>query len=190
MRRTGIRADDGKQTVHSPAVPGYRLRHDGWTDARRKIFLTALSQTGCVRDACARAGMSNTSAYRLRARHQGFARAWERALKQAMPTIQQAAYERAVLGWDEPIVYAGKIVGVRRRYSDALLRLLLARQHHEPEPGSREAIALAHAAAKLAGGVFSTRSTREETNRALAIKLDALDARLKREAAEQVARRT
>lgn len=105
----------------------YRVRHDGWTPQRQRAFLRALSETGSVRDACVRAQISTTSAYRMRDRSAAFERAWRRALAKVAPTIEQAAYERAVLGWDEPVWHGGKIVGHRRRYSDGLLRLLLTR---------------------------------------------------------------
>jgi len=105
----------------------YRVRHDGWTPQRRRAFLRALGQTGCVRDACARARISNTSAYRMRKRCPVFAKAWDRALAKVAPTIEQAAFERAVNGWEEPVWHGGKLVGYRRRYSDGLLRLLLTR---------------------------------------------------------------
>jgi hypothetical protein len=32
-----------------------------------------------------------------------------------------------VIGWEEPIVQGGKLVGHKRRYSDSLLRLLVQR---------------------------------------------------------------
>lgn len=105
----------------------YRVRHDGWTPQRQRAFLRALSETGSVRDACARAQISTTSAYRMRGRSAAFDRAWRRALAKVAPTIEQAAYERAVLGWEEPVWHGGKVVGHRRRYSDGLLRLLLTR---------------------------------------------------------------
>lgn len=105
----------------------YRVRHDGWTPQRRRAFLRALGETGCVRDACARARISNTSAYRMRKRCPVFAKAWDRALTKVAPTIEQAAFERAVNGWEEPVWHGGKLVGHRRRYSDGLLRLLLTR---------------------------------------------------------------
>lgn len=105
----------------------YRVRHDGWTPQRQRAFLRALSETGCVRDACARARISTTSAYRMRRRSEAFDRAWRRALAKVAPTIEQAAFERAVNGWEEPVWHGGKIVGHRRRYSDGLLRLLLTR---------------------------------------------------------------
>ena len=95
----------------SGLIDDLRVRHDGWTAARQRAFLRALSETGCVRDACARARISNTSAYRMRQRSEAFARAWDRAIDKVMPTIEQAAYERAVLGWEEPIIQGGKVVG-------------------------------------------------------------------------------
>lgn len=105
----------------------YRVRHDGWTPQRRRAFLRALGETGCVRDACVRARISNTSAYRMRKRCPVFAKAWDRALAKVAPTIEQAAFERAVNGWEEPVWHGGKLIGYRRRYSDGLLRLLLTR---------------------------------------------------------------
>ncbi|WP_288410731.1 hypothetical protein [uncultured Sphingomonas sp.] len=108
-------------------MTSYRLRHDGWTPQRRRAFLRALGETGCVRDACARARISNTSAYRMRKRCPVFAKAWDRALTKVAPTIEQAAFERAVNGWEEPVWHGGKLVGYRRRFSDGLLRLLLTR---------------------------------------------------------------
>ncbi|TPG39747.1 hypothetical protein EAH79_13695 [Sphingomonas koreensis] len=145
-------------------IDGLRVRHDGWTAARQRIFLRALSETGCVRDACARAGISNTSAYRMKKRSAPFARAWDRAIAKAMPTIEQAAYERAVIGWDEPIVQGGKVVGSKRRYSDSLLRLLLQRQSAPSGPAVAEAPppsqalldAAATVAAAAAGGLFAS----------------------------------
>jgi hypothetical protein len=179
MRECG-RGSKGLRAVHSPPLPGHRTRQDGWTDARRKLFLRALSETGSVRDACARAGMASTSAYRLRRRHAAFARAWDLAVRRAAPTIEQAAYERAVLGWEEPIVQGGQVVGTRRRYSDSLLRVLLTQVgtagNSSPavRPGSREAVELAHEAARLAGGSFVRKLDSAAVDRALIAKLDAL----------------
>lgn len=106
---------------------GYRVRHDGWTGPRKRKFLHALARTGCVRDACALANISTTSAYRYRKRDAGFAEAWERALTEALPVLEAAAFERAVEGVDDPIVQGGKVVTTRKRYSDAILVTLLKR---------------------------------------------------------------
>ncbi len=63
----------------------YRQRRDGWTAERQRTFLTALAASGCVSDACARAGVSRRSAYSLRRRPdaRAFAYAWDRALRLA-----------------------------------------------------------------------------------------------------------
>lgn len=105
----------------------WRARHDGWNAERQTAFLIALSRTGCVRDACRSVGISSTSAYRLRRECPDFAAGWDRALKRAMPTLEGAAFTRAVEGWEEPVYQGGRMIGTRRRYSDSLLRLLLQR---------------------------------------------------------------
>lgn len=53
-----------------------------WTPARQRVFLTALVQTGNVARAARVAGMSRSSAHRLRRRLAGtpFDRSWDRAL--------------------------------------------------------------------------------------------------------------
>lgn len=53
-----------------------------WTPARQRIFLAALAETGSIARAARAAGMSRSSAHRLRARLAGtpFDRAWSQAL--------------------------------------------------------------------------------------------------------------
>lgn len=172
-------------------IEGLRVRHDGWTPVRQRTFLRALAEMGCVRDACARAGISNVSAYRMKKRSDAFSRAWDRALAKAAPTIEQAAYERAVIGWEEPIVQGGKVVGAKRRYSDSLLRLLVQHGMVRADAAAAartrsqyELIAEAERAAKAAGGLFVTHVSQEETDRALEAKLAAVERRLAREAAK------
>lgn len=115
----------------------FRHRHDGWTPPRQRDFLVRLRQTGCVRDACREVGLTSTSAYRVRQRIPEFAAAWDAALAISLPRLEQAAYARAVEGWDEPIIYQGKVVAHRRRYSDALLRLLIEREMRRPVTDKR-----------------------------------------------------
>lgn len=112
----------------------FRHRHDGWTPLRQTTFLRALRETGCVRSACDRVGVSSTSAYRVKRRIPEFGAAWEAALAYRLPALERAAYARAVEGWLEPIVYKGEVVAHRRRYSDAMLRLLLQREDARPIP--------------------------------------------------------
>lgn len=116
------------------SVAAFRHRHDGWTPARQVAFLRALRETACVRSACRHVGLSSTSAYRVKKRIPAFSAAWDAALAYCMPALERAAYARAVEGWLEPIVYKGEVVAHRRRFSDAMLRLLLQREDARPAP--------------------------------------------------------
>lgn len=100
-------------------------RHDGWTGERRRGFLEALAVSGCVADACREAGLSTTSAYRLRKSDPEFAEHWETAQRQARTSLGLIAWKRAVDGVEAPIVRGGAIVGSWRKPSDSILRLLL-----------------------------------------------------------------
>jgi hypothetical protein len=55
--------------------------------------------------------------------------------------VQEAAYDRAIKGWEEPLLCKGRVIGRIRRYSDRLLIELL--RMHDPErygPGTRRRI--------------------------------------------------
>lgn len=84
-------------------------RRDGWTPPRRQAFLDGLGAGLDVTRACARVGLSRRSAYNLRARDAGFARAWgeaqraaraaeERAFRAALARMFPAAFPE----WAEP----------------------------------------------------------------------------------------
>ncbi|TGX52653.1 hypothetical protein E5A73_13470 [Sphingomonas gei] len=168
-QQTGWIAEQGKavRALADEPLGDLRLRRDGWSEARRKLFLRALSETGSVRDACARARISSTSAYRLRDQCARFAGDWEKALATQAVTIEQVAYERAVIGWEEPIVQGGQIVGQRWRYSESLLRALVLHEQRAAGP------AMAGAAGRRGGRGHGAQyqkplATREETNAALA----------------------
>ncbi|MBC9033066.1 hypothetical protein IAG41_11735 [Sphingomonas sp. JC676] len=165
--------------LRNPSLPDHRIRHDGWTEARQKVFLRALGETGCVRDACGRAAISSTSAYRLRKAQPGFARAWERAIAKAAPTIGQAAFERAVHGWDEVVTREGRELSRRRRYSDSLLRLLVQRGDLDaPRAKAAEAEAWERPAARTTArnrGPVRRIATEEETNAVLLKRLAILE---------------
>lgn len=117
---------------------GLRERHDGWTRARQDEFCAALSRSGSVTFACRAVGLSTTNAYRTRKRMPRFAARWDAALAAIRPALEEAAFRRAVEGWDEPVFQGGRQVGVRRRYSDNLLRLLLLRGPAPADPAQEE----------------------------------------------------
>ncbi len=81
-------------------VPLARTRHDGWTAARQRNFLRALSVTGSVSAAARMVGMSRKAAYALRARAgaESFAAAWDCALGEGQARAFDWAMERALNG--------------------------------------------------------------------------------------------
>jgi hypothetical protein len=65
-----------------PGPPAPRPDHSRWTPAKQRIFLAALLETGSVTRAARAAGMSRSSANRLRQRLAGtpFDQAWASVL--------------------------------------------------------------------------------------------------------------
>ncbi len=104
-----------------------RPRHDGWTKERRAQFLDVLGYSGCVRDACAVAGMTSTSAYRLRRSDAEFDAAWKVSLARAQKGLEAVAYKRAVEGRETIIIRKGEEVERRITPSDSILSLLIKR---------------------------------------------------------------
>ncbi|WP_326525198.1 hypothetical protein [Sphingomonas sp.] len=162
-------------------------RHDGWSPLRRRAFLRALTETADVREACQRVRISQTSAHNLRKADPEFAGAWDAAMDRAAPMLEQVAWERAVEGWEEPIVVRGEVVGSRRRYSDTLLRTLLLRERHKPVPAGAPGLAelkrRAQEAARAAGGGYFDHGSAQRTDALLRRNLDGLAKRLRAGAA-------
>jgi hypothetical protein len=107
------------------AKRGPRERHDGFTAARKKAFLEALAAKGTIADACRIAGVSRRTFYYHRDRWPDFAAACEAALVRAAGAVETLAWERATIGADEVTIRDGAVVQIRRKPSDAILRLLL-----------------------------------------------------------------
>lgn len=119
-----------------------RTRRDGWTQQRQRAFCRALADTGSYGQAAAQVGLSREAVRRFRVRSPDFQAQCDRALAEGGTSLEDAAYTRAVEGWAEPVFHGGKLVGHRRRYSDALLRALLQREavaaaEHRPKPWER-----------------------------------------------------
>ncbi len=108
-------------------LPGLRVRHDGWTEARVQAFLDALGHTGCVTDAARVAGMSDVGARRLYKRFPAFAAAWDAALARAQKGLVAIAWQRAVEGKETIIYRRGEEYERRISPSDAMLGLLVKR---------------------------------------------------------------
>jgi hypothetical protein len=155
-----------------------RERRDGWTADTRARFLALLARGESVRAACAAVGLDEAGAYRLRRRSHAFAADWERAVAERSLTPIEAAYARAVEGWEEPVVFQGQVVATKRRYSDAALRLLVQREDRRAEQAA--------AAAERASAREGTRYAKaEDTDRTLLARLSAIEKRRKAEARER-----
>ncbi|WP_298197898.1 hypothetical protein [Novosphingobium sp.] len=102
-------------------------RADLFTPERQALFLAVLAETGAVRSACARVGVSAQCVYLLRRRSVLFAAAWDAALVQALRVAEDVLATRALDGVEEPIFYRGEQVGSRWRFDARLLLAHLAR---------------------------------------------------------------
>jgi hypothetical protein len=107
-----------------------RARHDGWTPRRQADFLGFLAETGSVKAACERVGMSRQAAYELRRRAgaESFVAAWDAVLgaplrKVTVDDLEYLAYRGLV----RPVMRGGKYLGVRQKPDDSALLRLLAR---------------------------------------------------------------
>lgn len=88
---------------------------------RDRIFFAALKTGVAVAEACARAGYARRAVYKWRARDDAFAGEWAAAMIVALDRLEAEADRRAVEGEKIRIRHKGKVVGMRRRYSDGLL---------------------------------------------------------------------
>jgi hypothetical protein len=116
-------------------------RSAGWTPERQRAFIEELADCGVVREAAARVGMTEQSAYRLRRRAgaEAFSIAWEAALQIGVDRLRSVAYERAIVGTPRSHYYHGEKVGEDRVYSDRLLIYLLSRQQQPCNAGAAHA---------------------------------------------------
>jgi hypothetical protein len=116
----------------APSVPDFdpvklRYRHDGLTPARQVKLIQALAECGCVREACARIGISAEAVYRLRRRPdaQSFRLAMDLALDGAADQVEDGVFSRAINGVEIPHYYKGELVGTHRRYDERLAMFIL-----------------------------------------------------------------
>lgn len=72
------------------------VRKDGWTQAKRRIFLDHLAATCNVRRSAETAGMGEHGAYALRRRDPAFAAQWQAAIEHGYATIEATLMARAL----------------------------------------------------------------------------------------------
>jgi hypothetical protein len=108
------------ESQHMPAdQPFAHIRH-----VKKRGFLAAFSQCGNVTRAAEAAGCDRHSHALWLKKDPDYAEAFQEAKAMASDRIEQEIYRRGVEGWDEPVWYEGRQVGMIRRYSDTLLIFL------------------------------------------------------------------
>lgn len=114
---------------------GRKLRHDGWTAEKVRVFLLTLAATGVVADACRACGMSRDAAYERRNSTAGraFALAWEAALALARPAMADELASRARHGTIERVYRNGELVAERHRHDNRLAMAVLTRLDRQAE---------------------------------------------------------
>ena len=128
----GSEGGDGLERCREPADPeprsiaSLRRRIDGFTPERQRRFLGALVETGCVGDSARVAGVSTTTIDRVRRLFPDFDAKCRAALDLALPNLEAIAYKRATVGAAQKVIRNGRLVEVRIKPSDSILRTLLA----------------------------------------------------------------
>ena len=100
-------------------------RPDGWTAARRWLFLERLATTASVQEAARSVGMTRQSARKLYLRAPAFRAAWDEALRESVAVLAETAFHRAIHGTEQQVYYRGQPVGTRDVHHDRLLMSLL-----------------------------------------------------------------
>lgn len=117
----------GVKVDHATMLPGFRPLKTGWTPERLQRFFDVLRYTGCVLDSCQVAGISDTSAYKMKARFPLFSAAWDDALARSQKGLIAIAHQRAVEGRETIIIRKGEEFQRKIEPSDSMLGLLIKR---------------------------------------------------------------
>ncbi|WP_199554012.1 hypothetical protein [Sandaracinobacteroides hominis] len=108
--------------------------HAGWTVERQRLFIQVLGATGSVTQAARAVGKSRRSAYLLRSQPagDGFARAWDIALRHSAGAIMAMILDRAINGSVRTYWKDGECIGKQVVPSDKLLLFVANRLVPEP----------------------------------------------------------
>jgi hypothetical protein len=115
-----------------------RHRRDGLTAEKQREYVEALADTGVVREAAARIGISEQAISRVRRRADArdFDRACEAAHMFGARRLLSTAWERAIEGTLKGHYYHGELVSQERVYDNRLLIYLLGKTGHLLEPAA------------------------------------------------------
>ncbi|WOK36295.1 hypothetical protein [Sphingomonas sp. C3-2] len=91
-------------TVAEGGTANRAQRHDGWSAARQDRFFEHLAMTSNVKAAAQAAGLTRSSAYRLRDRDADFARRWDAALAEGYAQLEMEMLHYARFGSERVII--------------------------------------------------------------------------------------
>ena len=136
----GITAPARRATPPRPAVTlltdtAQSRRHDGWSATNQRAFLEAIAEGHGVDAACARVGLSATSAYAFRRTAKGaaFALGWRAASLVAREVVAETLMVRALHGQTDTYTRADGTTVTRHRHDNRLAMSLLARLDRQVE---------------------------------------------------------
>lgn len=89
-------------------------------------FLVEFKQTKDVIKAYNIDGLSRARAMEWKSRHRWFSDLWDQINEERFDAAERALFDRSVHGVEEPIFANGQLVGAKTKYSDDLLKFLLA----------------------------------------------------------------
>ena len=99
--------------------------------AKQSAFLLVFGRIGSVTGAAREAGVSRSTHYNWLETDLDYAEQFENTNEELADALEEEARRRALEGVDEPVYYRGERVGSFRKYSDALLILLLRAKRPE-----------------------------------------------------------
>ncbi|HEX8449975.1 MAG TPA: hypothetical protein VF652_10335 [Allosphingosinicella sp.] len=99
----------------------------GFTPAKKAACLEALGRGVTVAEACREAAISPTTFYKHEKKDPEFASLCRAARARSAGSVglEIMAWERGVTGVEEDVVQGGKVVGTRRKRSDAVFKMLI-----------------------------------------------------------------
>lgn len=100
-------------------------------DSKKKLFLKELASCAGIQKAAEKANIPYKTVLLLRLNDQKFADDITEALSQRALILEDEAIRRAVCGEEEPVFYAGELVGAKTKRSDTLLLSLLKANYPE-----------------------------------------------------------
>lgn len=115
-----------------------RPRGDGWTAARRRLFLDELAATCNVKAAVRAAGMKPSGVYKLRRRSAAFRALWAEALREGYARLELALLDRALNGTVKTVRRSSGAVDRTREYPNSVAISLL--KMHRESAAAAEAV--------------------------------------------------